>query len=50
MDYDLWYIIMHGNIIPTKKVDDVVVKTHKDLNKKIKIMISKNDKAKNYYS
>ena len=26
IDYDIWYIVMHGDIIPRKKVDDKFVK------------------------
>ena len=50
IDYDIWYIAMHSDTIPRKKVDDrFVEKTHEDLDDKDKIMISKNAKAKNYY-
>ena len=47
-NYDICYIVMHGDIIPGKKIDDIFVeKTHEDLDDKDKIMISKNAKAKN---
>ena len=50
IDYVIWYIVMHGDIIPKKKVDDrLVEKTHEDLDDKDKIMISKNAKPKNYF-
>ena len=49
IDYDIWYIIMHCDMIPVKKVDDRFVgKTHEDFDERDKIMISKNAKAKNY--
>ena len=49
MDYDLWYIVMNGPIIPKKREGDTwVAKTHEDLDEKDKIVISKNAKAKNY--
>ena len=49
MDYDLWYIVVHGNMIHMKKVDGrLIEKTHDNFDKKDKIMISKNAKAKNY--
>ena len=25
IDYDIWYIVMHGGIIPKKKVDDIFI-------------------------
>ena len=47
IDYDIWYIVMLGDIIPRKKVDNrFVEKTHEDLDDKDKIMISKNAKEK----
>ena len=49
MDYDLWYIVMNGPIIPKKREGDTwVTKTQEDLDEKDKIMISKNANAKNY--
>ena len=49
VDYDIWYIVMHGDIISRKKVDDRFVdKVHEELDEKDKIMISKNAKAKNF--
>ena len=49
INYDIWYIVMHGDIIPMKKVDDrFVKKVHEELDEKDKITISKNAKAKNY--
>ena len=49
IDYDIQYIVMHGDMIPIKKVDDRFVdKTYEDFGEKDKIMISKNSKAKNY--
>ena len=48
-DYDLWNIVMHGDMIPMKNVDDrLVEKTHEDFDENDKIMISKNAKIKNY--
>ena len=49
IDYDIWYIVMHGDMILMKKVDDKFVeKTREDFDEKEKIMISKNAKANNY--
>ena len=49
INYDIWYIVMHGDIIPRKKIDDgFVEKVHEELDEKDKIMISKSAKAKNY--
>ena len=49
IDYDIWYIVMHGDIIPRKKIEGrFVYKAHEDLDEKDKIMISKNAKATNY--
>ena len=49
VDYDIWYIVMHGDIIPKKKVGDIFFdKVHKELDDKDKIMLSKNAKAKNF--
>ena len=40
---------MHGDMSPSKKLEDrFVEKTHKDLEDRDNIMISKNVKAKNY--
>ena len=48
-DYDIWYIVIHGNIIPRKKIGDIFVdKVHEELDDKDKIMLSKNAKAKNF--
>ena len=45
IDYDIWYIVMHGDIIPSKKVDNVYVdKVHEELDDKDKVMLSKNAK------
>ena len=45
IDYDIWYIVMYGDIIPSKKVDDVYVnKRHEELDDKDKIMLFKNAK------
>ena len=36
-DYDIWYIVMHGDIIPMKKVDDrFIKKTHDDFDEREK--------------
>ena len=41
-DYDIWYIVIHGNIIPRKKIGDIFVdKVHEELDDKFKIMLSK---------
>ena len=49
IDYNIWYIIMYGDMIHMKKIDDrFVEKTHEDFDEKDKIMTSKNAKAKNY--
>ena len=41
IDYDIWYIVMHDDIIPRKKVDDRFVdKVHEELAEKYKIMLS----------
>ena len=49
IDYDIWYVVMHGDIIRKKKVDDrFIEKFHEELNEKDKIMISKNATTKNY--
>ena len=49
IDYDIWYIVMHGDIIPKKKIDDIfVAKVHEELDVKDKIILSKNTKAKNF--
>ena len=49
IDYDIWYIVMHVDMIPMKKIHDKFVeKTHEDFDKTDKIMISKNAKTKNY--
>ena len=49
IDYDIWYIFMHGDMILMKQVDDrFVEKNHRDFDERDKIMISKNAKAKNY--
>ena len=35
VDYDIWYIVMHGDIIPKKIVDDIfVAKVHEELDDK----------------
>ena len=48
-DYDIWYMVMHRDMILMKKVDDrFVEKTYKDFDEKDKIMMSKNAKTKNY--
>ena len=47
IDYDIWYTVMHGDIIPRKKIGDRFVENvHEELDEKDKIMMSK--KAKNY--
>ena len=39
IDYDIWYIVMHGDIIPRKKVDDRFVdKVHEVLDEKDKML------------
>ena len=49
IDYDLWYIVTHGDMIPTKKVyDRLGEKTQEVFDEKDKIMISKNVTANNY--
>ena len=50
IDYDIWYIIMHGDMIPKKKkVDNVLVeKSYEDLDDGDKILLSKNARAKHY--
>ena len=49
IDYDIWYIVMNGDIIPKKKVEDRrVLKTHEDFDERDKILISKNTRAKHY--
>ena len=49
IDYDIWYIDMHGDIIPRKKVDDRFFdKVHEELDEKDKIMLTKNAKVKNF--
>ena len=49
IDYDFWYIVMNGDIIPKKKVEDIwVLKTHEDFDERDKILISKKAKAKHY--
>ena len=46
INYDIWHIIMHSDIIPRKKMDDRFVdKAYADLDEKDKIMISKNAKV-----
>ena len=35
LDYCIWYIVMHGDIIPKKKVDDIfITKVHEELDDK----------------
>ena len=42
IDYDLWYIVMNGDIVPKKKVEDRwIVQTHDDFDDRDKITISK---------
>ena len=49
INYNIRYIVMHGDMIPKKNVDDrFVEKTHEDFDERDKIMIFKNIKAKNY--
>ena len=49
IDYDLQYIVTHGDMIPTKKVyDRLGEKTQEVFDEKDKIMISKNVTANNY--
>ena len=49
IDYDIWYIVMHGDIIPKKKVDDIfVAKLHEELDDKDKIILFKKAKAKKF--
>ena len=46
VDCDIWYIVMHGDIIPRKKVDNTYIgKVHEELDDKDKIMLSKNTKT-----
>ena len=48
IDYDLWYIVMHGDMTLMKKmVIDLLRKLIEDFDEKDKIMTSKNAKAKN---
>ena len=47
IDYDIWYIVMNGDIMPKKKVENRwVLKTHEDFDDRDKILISKNARAK----
>ena len=49
INYDIWYIVMNGDIIPKKKIEDrLVLKTHEDFDDRDKILISKNARAKHY--
>ena len=49
VDYDLWYIVMQGDIIPWTKVGDIFVdKVYEELDDKDKIMLSINAKAKKF--
>ena len=51
VDYDIWYIVMHGDIIPRKTVGDTYVdKVHEELDDRDKIMLSKNAKAKFFFN
>ena len=37
VDYDIWYIVMHGDFIPKKKLDNIfVAKVHEELDAKEK--------------
>ena len=37
IDYYIWYIVMNGDIIPKKKIEDIwVLKTRKDFDDEIK--------------
>ena len=50
IDYDIWYIVIHGDIIPRKKVCDIFVdKVHEELDDKDNIMLSKNAKANFFF-
>ena len=49
IDYDLWYIVISGDITPKKKVEyRWVVKNHDDFDDGDKIMILKNARAKHF--
>ena len=49
IDYDIWYIVMNGDIILKKKVEDIwVLKIHEDFDDRDKILMSKNARAKHY--
>ena len=49
IDYNIWYIVMNGDIIPKKKVDNILVeKSFEELDDKDKAMLSKNARAKHY--
>ena len=49
IDYDIWYIVINGDIVPKKMVEDAwVLKTHEAFDDKDKILISKNSRAKHY--
>ena len=49
MDYDIWYIVMNGDAIPKKKVDNFFVeKSYEELDDKDRVILSKNAKAKHY--
>ena len=49
VDYDIWYIVMHGDIILKKKVDDIfVAKVYEEFDDKDKIILSKKVKAKKF--
>ena len=49
IDYDIQYIVMNGDRLPKKKVEDIwVLKTHEEFDEKDKILNSKNARAKYY--
>ena len=50
IDYDIWYIVINGDIIPKKKVKDRwVLKTREDFDDKDKMLISKTARTKHYF-
>ena len=49
IDFDIWHIVMNGDMIPKKNVDNMLVeKSYEDLDDKDKILLSKNAKAKHF--